>query len=139
MSRPSAALGRRLVCLAAAVAAGSVAGCGTGSASAQAGRAAESLYAAVARQDGRTACAQLSPDTRAQLVKDEGERCERAVLSLRLRGRRAATVRVYATAAQVVLARGDTVFLGDGRQGWRVEAFGCRPAASGPFDCEAEA
>lgn len=137
--RAGGRLARGIACLAAGLAALSASGCGTGPDRAQAQEAVERFYAAVERRDGRTACAQLSPDVRAGLAEDEAGRCERAVLGLALRGRRAEAVRVYATSAQVVLAGGDTVFLGDGRQGWRIQAAGCRPRGGGPYDCEAEA
>jgi hypothetical protein len=126
-------------CLLAAAAA-AAGGCGTGASGDQARAAAERLYTAVHRGDGATACAQLSPDLRAQLVKDQSTSpCAKAVLKLTLQGDRAAVVRVYATAAQVRLAGGDTVFLGEGRQGWRVEAVGCRPHDGGPYECEEQA
>jgi hypothetical protein len=73
-------------------------------------------------------------------VKDEREpSCAKAVLQLSLHGRRADVVRVYATAAQVDLAGGDSVFLGDTHEGWRLEAVGCRRQDSGPFECEEQA
>ncbi|MEA2341578.1 MAG: hypothetical protein QOG11_1655 [Solirubrobacteraceae bacterium] len=115
-------------------------GCGTSADRDQARAAAERFYAAVRQHDGRTACEQLSSSLRAQLVKGEpGDDCATAVLQLSLHGSRAAAVRVYATAAEVVLAGGDTVFLGDTRQGWRLDAVGCKPQGSGPFDCEEQA
>jgi hypothetical protein len=48
-------------------------------------------------------------------------------------------VRVYADAAEVQLSGGDTVFLSDTREGWRVDAVGCRPRGDGPYDCEEQA
>jgi hypothetical protein len=116
-----------------------LAGCGTGGARTQARAAVERLYAAYHRHDGRAACAQLSPDLRSQLVEDESVGCARAVLKLRLRGSTAAAVRVYATSAQVVLAHGDTVFLGDSPLGWRIDAVGCRSQGAGPYACEEQA
>jgi hypothetical protein len=116
-----------------------VAGCGTSGDRDQARAAAEKVYASTGRHDGAAACAQLSPGLRAQLVDDEGAPCARAVLRLHLQGRTATTVRVYADAAEVRLAGGDTVFLGDTREGWRVEALGCHPHGPGPYACEAQA
>jgi hypothetical protein len=125
------------LCLLTAV--GGVAGCGadTGAAGDQARRATQTLYAAAAGHDGTTACAQMSPALRAELVDDEGERCAKAVLSLHLNGRAPDAVEVYADNALVRLAGGDTVFLSDTREGWRVDALGCRPKGPGPYDCEA--
>jgi hypothetical protein len=116
-----------------------VAGCGTSTDRDRAQAAAEKLYAAADRHDGAGACAQMSPSLRAQLVGDEGPPCAKAVLRLHLQGRAPAAVRVYADAAEVQLAGGDTVFLGDTDEGWRVEALGCRPHGPGPYQCEAQA
>jgi hypothetical protein len=115
-----------------------LAGCGTGADRADVRATAQRFSDAVARHDGSVACAQLSPDLRAQLVKDESATCSKAVLKLTLRGRRAGEARVYATSALVRLAGGDTLFLGDTAQGWRLEAVGCRPRSHAPYDCEEE-
>jgi hypothetical protein len=115
------------------------AGCGASADRDQAREAALTLYKAAERHDGATACAQMSPSLRAQLVDDEGVPCAKGVLDLKLHGRRPATVRVYADAAEVQFAGGDTVFLGDTREGWRVEALGCRPQGPGPYECEEQA
>jgi hypothetical protein len=115
-------------------------GCGTGQDRTQARVAAERFAQAVQRHDGATACAQLSPALRQQLVKDEpGSQCEKAVLQLSVHGRRASAVRVYATAAQVDLAGGDTLFLDDTHLGWRLAAVGCQPKGDGPYECEEKA
>jgi hypothetical protein len=115
-----------------------VAGCGTGADRAQVQAAAQRFSDAVARHEGAVACAQLSPDLRAQLVKDQSATCSKAVLELKLHVGRAGGVRVYATSALVRLSGGDTMFLGDTAQGWRLEALGCRPQAGSPYDCEEE-
>jgi hypothetical protein len=129
----------RLLACGAAVCAGlAVAGCGAGAHRDQVRAVAERFYAAAHQGDGRTACAQLSPDTRAQLVKDaSGRPCRRAVLDLSLHGRAVSSVRVYAASARVRFAGGDSVFLGDTDQGWRIDAAGCTPRGDGPADCEA--
>ncbi len=117
-----------------------VVGCGTGADQAQVRSPTERFYGAVEHRDGAAACTQLTRELRAQLVKDESEpTCTKAVLKLSLRGRRAADVRVYATSGRVTLAGGDTVFLGDTRLGWRIEAVGCRPRTDGPYECEEQA
>jgi hypothetical protein len=117
-----------------------VAGCGTAADSDQARAATERFYAAVRQGDGRAACAELSPATRSQLVKDEKQPdCAKAVLKLSLHGTRVGSVEVYATSAVAKLVGGDTVFLGDTKNGWRLEAVGCKPAGSGPLDCEEQA
>ncbi|MDP9385129.1 MAG: hypothetical protein M3P50_07840, partial [Actinomycetota bacterium] len=65
--------------------------------------------------------------------------CARAVVRLRLRGDRVASARVYAQAAQVELAGGDTVFLALTPEGWRIDAAGCRGRGDEPLECEVEA
>jgi hypothetical protein len=116
---------------------GALTGCGTDADRDHARRATQVLYTAVERHDGTTACAQMSPSLRAELVGDEGERCAKAVLDLDLSGRTPDRVEVYANEARVRLAGGDTVFLSATREGWRVDALGCRPQGKGPYDCEA--
>jgi hypothetical protein len=114
-----------------------VAGCGADR-SDDAARVAEGFYAAVAEEDGRRACRQLTPGTASQLEKDEGKPCEEAVLALSLSGERAAGSAVYVTAAKVDLDAGDSVFLDEAPGGWRIAAAGCRPqpGEEAPYDCE---
>jgi hypothetical protein len=130
---------RRLAVLLPVVA---VLGCGTSGDRDQARAAAERLYAAVADGDGGGACAQLSPKLREELTSQEQSSCEDAILELDLQaeGARAERVEVFITEAAVHLEGGDTVFLDDTRQGWRVSAVGCRaqqPAT--PAQCEVQA
>ena len=115
----------------------SAAGCGTSTDREQARSAAQRLYTAVRQRDGATACAQMSPDLRMQVVKDQSQpRCSKAALKLSLHGGAPAVVRVYANSAQVQFGAADTVFLSDTRAGWRVDALGCKPQGPGPYDCE---
>ena len=98
------------------------------------------FYAAVAHHDGRRACALLSTDTIKALEKQESEPCDRAVGQLNLNGGPVGSVGVYSTEAAVELRGGDTVFLEDTKQGWRIAAAGCRPSGNGkPADCDLEA
>ena len=117
-----------------------LASCGTGADQREARAAAERFYSAVQSEEGRSACALLDEDTSTKLVKDEQTHdCAAAVLKLELRGTRADSVSVYATAAQVHFAGGDTVFLGFTRNGWRIQAVGCRTVSGGgPLECEEE-
>ena len=116
-----------------------LAGCGRGGDRATVRSVAEGFYAAVAKHDGAGACARLSASTRKALEQQESAPCARAVVHLNLSGRRAHIVRVYSTNASVELIDGDTVFLQDTPQGWRVAAAGCRPQAHGePADCEVQ-
>ena len=114
-----------------------LAGCGRGSDRATVQSVAEGFYDAVARHDGAAACARLSPDARQALEQQASMPCARAVVHLKLSGSRAHIVRVYSTDAAVELVAGDTVFLQDTNQGWRVDAAGCRPQGRGePAECE---
>jgi hypothetical protein len=107
-----------------------LAGCGTGADQRQARAVAERFYEAVQAHEGSTACALLS---------EEPPDCADAVLDLHLRGTRADSVSVYATSAQVHFPEGDTVFLGFTRNGWRIQAVGCRTGSGGgPLECEEE-
>jgi hypothetical protein len=132
-------MSRAPVCLLCLLLVAVAAGCGTSADRDQARGAALTLYAAAERHDGAAACAQMSPSLRAQLVDDHGSPCAEAISKLKLDGHTPTTVRVYADAAEVRFAGGDTVFLGDTREGWRVEALGCRPQGPGPYECEEQA
>jgi hypothetical protein len=114
-----------------------LAGCGRGNDRATVRSVAEGFYAAVARDDGAGACARLSVNTRQALEQQASEPCARAVVHLKLSGHSAHIVRVYSTDAAVELVDGDTVFLQDTNEGWRVDAAGCRPQQRGePAECE---
>jgi hypothetical protein len=102
---------------------------------------ADTFFAALASGDGARACEQLSPDTRAELEKQEQSTCREAVTGLELD--RGAVVRadVYVLSAIVELSNGQAAFLDQGREGWRIAAVGCKPSAKPadrPFDCELE-
>jgi hypothetical protein len=102
--------------------------------------AAVQFYAAVDGHDGERACSLLSADTRKALEDQESEPCDRAVSELDLTGGAVGSVSVYSTQASVELRGGDTVFLQDTREGWRIAAAGCRPQAhEEPVDCEVQA
>lgn len=122
-----------------AMAALAVSGCGaTDSDSARA--AAERFYGAFAAKDGAAACEQLSESTREQLVEDEQKPCEQAVLGLKLSGERAVADQAYITESKVELDGGDSAFLEETPDGWRVTAAGCKPVdeQEAPYDCEVE-
>jgi hypothetical protein len=102
--------------------------------------AAVQFYAAVDRHEGSRACALLSPQTRRALEEQESESCDNAVESLDLTGGPVGSVSVYSTEAAVELRGGDTVFLEDTKEGWRIAAAGCRPSGhEEPADCDLEA
>lgn len=122
-----------------AVAALAVAGCGPGGAERDARDVAERFYAAAEARQGQRACDLLTDAARSALADGEKAPCRRAVVEVELSGGKAGSTRVYIDQAQVRMAGGDTVFLSDGPQGWRVDAAGCRPTgADRPYDCEVE-
>jgi len=102
--------------------------------------AAERLYVAYSDDDGAAACDTLSDDTREQLVKDEQKPCPEAVLELDLSGTATVGAEAYVTEAKVETDGGDSVFLEETGDGWRVTAAGCRPAPGreAPYDCEVD-
>ena len=123
----------RAACLAACAAGLAITGCGTGADQREARSVAERFYAAVRGHDGVSACGLLAAELR------KGD-CAGSVVDLKLHGTRATAVSVYATSAQVRLDGGDTVFLGFTRDGWRIDAAGCRPVpGGGPLECEEQA
>jgi hypothetical protein len=120
-----------------------VAGCGRGGDRADARAVTVRFLTALERGDGTVACAQLSPDTRAALVDSEQKPCSEAVGSLGLQASPVTRLQLYVTNAKADLANGDSAFLSQGAQGWRLSAVGCRPArgkpADAPYDCALEA
>lgn len=116
-----------------------LAGCGATD-SEGASDATERLYVAYSDDDGAAACATLSDDTREQLVEDEQKPCPEAVLELDLSGKATVGAEAYITEAKVKTDGGDSVFLEETGDGWRVTAAGCRPAPGreAPYDCEVE-
>jgi hypothetical protein len=119
------------------------AGCGRAGDRADARAVTTRFLAALERGDGAAACAQLSPATRVTLEDQEGKPCREAVGSLGLQASPVTRLQVYVTNAKADLADGDSAFLSQGADGWRLSAVGCRPArgkpADAPFDCTLEA
>jgi hypothetical protein len=115
-------------------------GCGASDRKSDAEAVAERFHAAIAEEDGRAACAELSEETATTLEQQEGTPCEEAVLGLELpRDGAAAETGVYVTSAFVDLVAGGTTFLDEGPGGWKVSAAGCTPTAPNlPYDCELE-
>jgi hypothetical protein len=118
-------------------------GCGRDGDRAEVRSVADRFLRALEEHDGAAACAALSPDTRKQLEDDEQQPCREAVGSLGLQQAPVARVQVFITNAKADLANGDSLFLSQGREGWRLSAVGCRPAegkpADRPYDCALEA
>jgi hypothetical protein len=97
------------------------------------------FYAAADQHDGARACALLSSETRKKLEEQESEPCAKAIDKVDLKGGPVSKIGVYSTEAAVELRGGDTVFIEDTSDGWRVSAAGCRPTAHAqPADCDLE-
>ncbi len=113
-------------------------GCARGSDESEIKQVTGRFATAVEQKDGQVACSQLTADTREELESSEGEPCEKAILSLEVRGSPVSRVRVDVTSASARLARGGTVFLDDTPAGWRISAAGCKPVPGRPYDCDVE-
>jgi hypothetical protein len=115
------------------------AGCGAGPDQAAARAATERFLTAVEAHDGVQACAQWSPQTRAELEKQEQRECREAVTGLRLEPGSVTRVQVYVLNAMVELSSGEAAFLEEGPEGWRLSAAGCTAQrdkpADNPYDC----
>jgi hypothetical protein len=117
-----------------------LAACGTGDRDRDAGAVAERFHAALERNDGKAACAELNPATASKLEQEEKKPCEGAITSLQLpKGGTVADTRVYVTSALASLAEGTVDFLDESSEGWWISAAGCKPAEpKQPYDCELE-
>jgi ABC-type glycerol-3-phosphate transport system substrate-binding protein len=132
---------RRLMLLVVVVLVGLVglSGCGTGADRAQVRAVTVRFFSAIGADRGADACMQLSPSLRKTVAQQQSAAgCAEAVGKVKARGSPIEVVYVYATSARVDLAGGASVFLSAMRDGWRIDALGCRPRSSGPFDCEAQ-
>lgn len=110
-------------------------GCATGEEDAVR-RSADEFEAAITDQDGAAACALLAPVTRSELEQSSGTSCEKGVLEeVAPTDRATGRVQVFGTMAQVRYG-GDTVFLTEFREGWRVFAAACEPRGAKPYDCK---
>jgi hypothetical protein len=122
-----------------AIALVALAGCGTGSDERDARGAVDRFEAAVEARDGAGACEELSEEASSKLEGEKKQPCELAILSVELTpSREVVDASVWVTGAQVELD-GDTLFLDETSQGWKISAAGCRPTTPNePYDCELE-
>jgi hypothetical protein len=112
-------------------------GCGTGADRAQVRSVTARFFSALKAHRGADACMQLTPALRKTITQEKSAPgCADAVGKVKARGSAIEVVQVYATSARVDLAAGASVFLSAMRDGWRIDALGCRPRSSGPFECE---
>ena len=118
------------------------AGCGGAADVADVRAVSERFSAAFEAQDGERACAQLTPQTRAQLEEQEQHQCREAITGVRLEPGSVDRVRVYVLNAMVELSNGEAQFLEQGQEGWRLSALGCTPQKGmprdHPYDCQVE-
>jgi hypothetical protein len=109
----------------------------------QVGAVVRSFVGAYEAGDGEKACGRLSSDTVKALESQEGKPCAQAVTELQLDGGAVSEIELYVTNAKVELTTGESMFLSDESDGWRLAAVGCRPEAGKPadrpFECMAEA
>jgi hypothetical protein len=120
-----------------------LAGCDRSGDHAQATEVTERFFSAVGSGDGATACAQLSTDARKALEHDERKPCREAIGGLRIDPGSPTKVALYLTNAKADLDNGESAFLSQTAEGWRLSAVGCKPGdgppADAPMDCELEA
>jgi uncharacterized protein YceK len=129
------------ILLALAVVAVLLSGCGPDADRDSARAVTARFFAALSSGDGEQACAQLSPDTRAEVESQEQKPCHEAITGLGLEGSSVARVNVYIVSAMAELSNGDAAFLDHGQEGWRLSGVGCKDEgkpADRPYDCDVE-
>jgi hypothetical protein len=85
--------------------------------------------------DPRARCDLLAPTTR-EAIEQSGP-CTDAIGRLPFGGGDVGSVQIWGGDAQAKVG-GDTVFLTQTQQGWRVTAALCQPRGEAPYDCEVE-
>ena len=116
-----------------------LAGCGQSDDRVTVQAKAQRFLAAFAANQNEAACQALSSDTIMELESQEGTPCPEAIGELTLGGGQVSAVEVAVTNAKVDLATGESLFLSEQADGWKITALGCRSAgkpADEPFDCE---
>jgi hypothetical protein len=113
-------------------------GCGASVREEAVARVAIDFGAAVATDDGASACALLGPSTVERLEEDASSGCAEAIVDEDLpdagdlRG-----VDLYVGSARATFEH-DTLFLAEFQGGWKVVAAGCRARPDRPYDCRLE-
>ncbi|MEV6283896.1 hypothetical protein [Kribbella sp. NPDC051770] len=111
--------------------------CGT-NLSSPSSHAAEQFYRALAAGDGAAACELLAPQTREEVEDSAEAPCRTAILDEDIPAAGAVTgLHQYGDQAQVRLS-GDTAFLAEFGNGWKVVAAACTPRGERPYDCKVE-
>ena len=112
-----------------------VAGCGSSGPTAVSD-VAQRFYRAVESGDGAAACALLAPPTTAEIEQTAKTSCRTAILDEDLPDAGEVTgSQRYGGQAQVRL-EGDTAFLSEFGDGWKVVAAGCTARGEAPYDCK---
>jgi hypothetical protein len=100
------------------------------------------FLAAFKADEGETACAARSQDTRTELESQESKPCPDAIAQVKLKPGAVTRVHVTLTSAKVELATGESLFFSEQHAGWRIAALGCKPQGKPmemPFDRELQA
>ncbi len=109
--------------------------CGSGASDASS-TVAERFYRAIEAEDGATACSLLAPKTLREVEESEKASCDTAILDEDIPVGGAVTdLHQYGGQAQVRL-RGDTAFLAEFDDGWKIVAAACTPQGEQPYDCK---
>jgi hypothetical protein len=87
--------------------------------------------------DAAARCGLLMPKTLEEIEEQAQSACAEAISDLPLEGGEVERVEVWGGDALVQLS-GDTLFLSDTADGWRVAAAVCSPQPEGPYDCDVE-
>jgi hypothetical protein len=112
-------------------------GCGTAAGQRDATASAQRFEQALRANDGAAACRELSSDVTSSLESSEKKPCDQAILAAGLKPASGVEgVTVWETGAQVKLG-GDTLFLDETDEGWKISAAGCKLTTQDqPYDCD---
>jgi hypothetical protein len=87
--------------------------------------------------DPQARCDLFIPTALAAFEESEGAPCAEAIEDLPLEGGSVESIQIWGGDAQVKIG-GDTLFLSETKDGWRVTAAACTPQGEAPYDCEVE-
>jgi hypothetical protein len=97
---------------------------------------AERFYQAVESGNGSAACELLAPGTLQEVEQAAQAPCRTAILDEDISGDgKVVKLRQYGMQAQVKVG-GDTAFLSEFDDGWKVVAAGCTAQGELPYDCK---
>ena len=134
---------RHLATLVLALAAIAAAGCGVSDDEAEVRDVTERFYTAIREGDGEAACELLSAEAAEALEGQTGQACDDVITRLQYGSGRVEAAVVYVTNARVDLSGGESAFLGDEPEGWRLTGIGCKPESGSsrerPIECVVEA